>query len=220
VRAIAPVDEPYREHEQKTFDGRRADDGEARPASMTLHLAEGVRDDVFGEIGHCWCEWRCESRSSVPCEVHQRPGDTEGFENDEHADSTDGGVDSRGATSDQDEQGHGHTLFPSGRGGGLHQYEATAPAKVRFVLTGTGAPPRTRSPRSFAPESSAPMAPRPEYRIWWSEVESCSGRTGNFDHVEWRMVPNSNGCYEMRCCTRFFVAGIIRRSTSRIVAKV
>jgi hypothetical protein len=30
-----------------------------------------------------------------------------------------------------------------------------------------------------------PLFPQPEYRVWWREMEQCSGRSGDFDEVQW-----------------------------------
>ena len=35
------------------------------------------------------------------------------------------------------------------------------------------------------PSSAMPLAPPPEFRVWWEVVESCSGRSGRFDAVGW-----------------------------------
>jgi hypothetical protein len=38
------------------------------------------------------------------------------------------------------------------------------------------------------------------YREWWSRTESCSGLSGNFDRIEWLMVPGySFDCGSGQC---------------------
>ncbi|MEZ0332539.1 MAG: hypothetical protein ACAI18_00915 [Gemmatimonadales bacterium] len=42
---------------------------------------------------------------------------------------------------------------------------------------------------------SAPVEPPAVYQEWWAKTESCSGLTGNFDRVEWLVVPG----YSFEC---------------------
>jgi hypothetical protein len=45
-----------------------------------------------------------------------------------------------------------------------------------------------------------PMAPPAIYRRWWAETEACSGRSGDFDRIEWVEVPgNSFKCSSGEC---------------------
>jgi hypothetical protein len=45
-----------------------------------------------------------------------------------------------------------------------------------------------------------PMQPPAVYREWWSKTEACSGLTGDFDRVEWLVVPgHSFSCASGRC---------------------
>jgi hypothetical protein len=39
------------------------------------------------------------------------------------------------------------------------------------------------------PAGSESFAPPPEYRLWWSMTEACSGLRGSLDAVEWDVVP-------------------------------
>lgn len=41
----------------------------------------------------------------------------------------------------------------------------------------------------FSPAGASRVAPPAEYQAWWREVESCAGRTGRFERVEWFLVP-------------------------------
>jgi len=44
------------------------------------------------------------------------------------------------------------------------------------------------------------MQPPAVYREWWSQTEACSGLTGDFDSIEWLVVPgNSFSCSSGRC---------------------
>jgi hypothetical protein len=43
------------------------------------------------------------------------------------------------------------------------------------------------------PPNAVLVQPRPEYRIWWEVVESCSGHTRDFDAVRWYRVPIGEG---------------------------
>jgi hypothetical protein len=59
-----------------------------------------------------------------------------------------------------------------------------------LALTGCG----------FDPAGDAPMDPPPVYREWWAKTEACSGLTGDFDRIEWLMVPGpSFPCSSGRC---------------------
>jgi hypothetical protein len=40
----------------------------------------------------------------------------------------------------------------------------------------------------FDPEGDQPLAPPPVYREWWAKTEACSGRTGNFDRLNWSVI--------------------------------
>jgi hypothetical protein len=39
------------------------------------------------------------------------------------------------------------------------------------------------------PSSAVPFAPPPIYRVYWAELEACSGLAGNFDNIQWFAVP-------------------------------
>lgn len=41
---------------------------------------------------------------------------------------------------------------------------------------------------AFTPPGASVFTPPAQYRVWWSEVEACSGRTGDFDAVTWLRV--------------------------------
>jgi hypothetical protein len=38
---------------------------------------------------------------------------------------------------------------------------------------------------ALEPPTDTPISPPPTYRQWWHEVETCVGRQGDFDLVEW-----------------------------------
>ena len=41
------------------------------------------------------------------------------------------------------------------------------------------------------PPGSRPFVPPPEYRLWWSMTEACSGLHGSFSSVDWYVVPGT-----------------------------
>lgn len=41
----------------------------------------------------------------------------------------------------------------------------------------------------FAPGDAVAFDPPPSYRLWWSSVEACAGRSGDFDRVTWYRLP-------------------------------
>jgi hypothetical protein len=52
----------------------------------------------------------------------------------------------------------------------------------------------------FDPGDDSPMAPPPVYRDWWAKTEACSGLRGDFDRVEWSVVPGSSfPCSSGKC---------------------
>lgn len=40
----------------------------------------------------------------------------------------------------------------------------------------------------FEPAGDVPMKAPASYRTWWARTEACSGRTGDFDRVQWFVV--------------------------------
>ena len=44
----------------------------------------------------------------------------------------------------------------------------------------------------FEPAGSQPWEAPAIYREWWAETEACSGLSGNFDRVEWMVVPGQS----------------------------
>lgn len=47
---------------------------------------------------------------------------------------------------------------------------------------------------------SAPMEAPAVYREWWAETESCSGLSGDFERIEWLVVPGySFDCSSGQC---------------------
>jgi hypothetical protein len=41
----------------------------------------------------------------------------------------------------------------------------------------------------FDPGDDSPMSPPAVYREWWAKTAACSGLTGDFDRVQWSVVP-------------------------------
>jgi hypothetical protein len=45
-----------------------------------------------------------------------------------------------------------------------------------------------------------PMEPPPVYREWWAKTQACSGLSGDFDRIEWLVVPGrSFECKSGQC---------------------
>jgi hypothetical protein len=44
----------------------------------------------------------------------------------------------------------------------------------------------------FDPAGSQPWEPPAAYQQWWAETEACSGLSGNFDRIEWMIVPGES----------------------------
>jgi len=44
----------------------------------------------------------------------------------------------------------------------------------------------------FDPAGDQPMAAPDVYRTWWAKTEACSGLTGDFDRVQWEVVPGAS----------------------------
>lgn len=52
----------------------------------------------------------------------------------------------------------------------------------------------------FDVAGSQPLEPPPIYREWWAKTEACSGLTGEFDRIEWLVVPGySFACSSGEC---------------------
>ena len=52
----------------------------------------------------------------------------------------------------------------------------------------------------FDPAGSQPWEPPAVYREWWAATESCSGLSGEFERVEWMIVPGESfECASGRC---------------------
>lgn len=52
----------------------------------------------------------------------------------------------------------------------------------------------------FDPAGEQPMAAPTNYRAWWTKTEACSGLTGDFDRVEWLVVPGRGfSCKSGQC---------------------
>jgi hypothetical protein len=43
----------------------------------------------------------------------------------------------------------------------------------------------------FDPGGDSPMDPPAVYREWWGKTEACSGLSGDFDRVQWSVVPGN-----------------------------
>jgi hypothetical protein len=52
----------------------------------------------------------------------------------------------------------------------------------------------------FDPAGEQPMIAPDIYRTWWDKTEACSGLTGDFDRVEWLVVPGHGfACSSGQC---------------------
>jgi hypothetical protein len=52
----------------------------------------------------------------------------------------------------------------------------------------------------FDPAGSQPWEPPGIYREWWAATEACSGLSGDFDRVEWMVVPGESfDCASGQC---------------------
>jgi hypothetical protein len=49
----------------------------------------------------------------------------------------------------------------------------------------------------FEPANDRPLDPPAPYRQWWAKTEACSGLSGNFERVQWFVVPG----YQFDCPT-------------------
>jgi hypothetical protein len=47
----------------------------------------------------------------------------------------------------------------------------------------------------FDPGDDSPMTPPAVYRQWWAKTEACSGLSGDFDRVQWSVIPG----YGFKC---------------------
>jgi hypothetical protein len=66
----------------------------------------------------------------------------------------------------------------------------------------------------FDVAGEAPMDAPAMYREWWAKTEACSGLSGDFDQIEWLVVPGSGfPCSSGQCAGhweskhRIFIAG-------------
>ena len=63
-------------------------------------------------------------------------------------------------------------------------------AVLAIVLSGCG----------FDVAGEQPMTAPAIYRDWWGRTEACSGLSGDFDRIEWQVVPGSSfPCSTGRC---------------------
>ncbi len=51
----------------------------------------------------------------------------------------------------------------------------------------------------FDVEGDQPMSPPAVHRTWWAKTEACSGLSGDFDRVQWEVVPGPS----FTCSTRW-----------------
>ena len=58
---------------------------------------------------------------------------------------------------------------------------------------------------TFAPAGAVVFTPPAAYGIWWAEIESCAGISGDFAAIDWYEVPGSSySCpaYDGECAGR------------------
>ena len=56
----------------------------------------------------------------------------------------------------------------------------------------------------FDPAGSQPLDPPAVYRTWWERTEACSGLSGNFDRIDWMIVPGGSfSCPSGQCVGRW-----------------
>ncbi len=51
----------------------------------------------------------------------------------------------------------------------------------------------------FRPENGVRFDPPPEFRQWWTAVEQCSSRQGDFSRVLWYEIPVPRGSWGFTC---------------------
>lgn len=57
---------------------------------------------------------------------------------------------------------------------------------------------------NLEPSGEQAMSPPSFYREWWARTEACSGLTGNFDKVQWFVVPGHGfDCPSGKCAGRW-----------------
>ena len=56
---------------------------------------------------------------------------------------------------------------------------------IAAVLAGLCLAAAACSELNFEPVDARPLEPPPAYRVWWAEVELCTGTEGSFDRVFW-----------------------------------
>ena len=71
----------------------------------------------------------------------------------------------------------------------------------------------------FEPAGDVPMKVPTLYRTWWARTEACSGRTGDFDRVQWFVVdgpgfacPGGTCAGHWESSHRIYLAGDYRNS--------
>ncbi len=73
---------------------------------------------------------------------------------------------------------------------GMHMPRLALVAPFLALLAGCG----------FDPAGDQPMVTPTNYRAWWIKTEVCSGLTGDFDRVEWLVVPGHGfSCTSGQC---------------------
>ena len=63
------------------------------------------------------------------------------------------------------------------------------PALLSLSLLGTLAACEMLGPPGELPANAQLMIAPEQYRDWWEATEACSGREGDFDAIEWYVVP-------------------------------
>lgn len=72
------------------------------------------------------------------------------------------------------------------------QYPRTFGSRLAGIaLIALGCAPAPFSPNALL-DGAVPFSAPTEYRSWWASTEACSGRTGDFESIEWYTVPGAS----------------------------
>jgi hypothetical protein len=59
----------------------------------------------------------------------------------------------------------------------------------------------------FDPAGDKAMDPPAVYRDWWAKTEACSGLSGDFDRIQWQVVPGHSFSCASGACAGHWEAG-------------